>query len=228
MPSWVTHLVTANKVCEKLDIKDKNSFLFGNIMPDILNNYIIKKTSSHVDYEITHFTNDVIINGIKYAFPNHDKFLEKYKDQIKNPVVCGYYIHLLTDYFWNKMSYETYFRERNNLVELQLVDGTTEIYEFVPAIKVKQLDFKIFTEYLKENNLIDEINYTDNLLQLSNKIEEIPLTKEDIEKAIYEVIRYMENKPEDTKYTYRLFTQDILNKHLQDSINFIVEKINNL
>ena len=56
MPSWITHLATANKLCEKINIEDKNSFLFGNVMPDILNNYIVKETKEHKEYEITHFS----------------------------------------------------------------------------------------------------------------------------------------------------------------------------
>ena len=111
MPSWITHLVTANRLCEKLDIKDKNSFLFGNIMPDILNNYIVKKTNIHKDYEITHFTRDVVINGVEYDFPDFNNFFEQYKDKMSNPIVCGFYVHLLTDYFWNKLSYGKYYRE---------------------------------------------------------------------------------------------------------------------
>ena len=225
MPSWITHLVTAKKLLSRIEIKDKNSFLFGNIMPDILNNHIVRDTNVHKDYHTTHFTDEVIINGIKYDFPNPDKFLIKYKQKMNNPVICGVYIHLLTDYFWNKLSYEKYFKDKNGLVEIKLVNGTTKEYEFDSAVKVKQMDFKRFTEYLKSNNSIDSINYSNELLYLSNEITELPLTKEDIEKTLVEVDRFINEEKVSDEAEYRLFTQDILNEYLERSVDYIVEKL---
>lgn len=224
MPSWITHLVTANKLFDRLDINDKNSFLFGNIMPDILNNYIVKDTNVHRDYEITHFTAPLVINGIKYEFPNFKNFFEEYKEKLDNPVVCGFYVHLLTDYFWNKLSYEKYFRNNNGLVEVKFLDGTTKDYKYNDAIRIKQADFRIFTEYLKNHYVVDGISYTENLLNLSKEIVEIPLTNQDIDKTLYEVKQYLGNESEMSETNYKLFTQDILNDYLEESINFIIKK----
>ena len=93
------------------------------------------------------------------------------------------------------------------------------------AIKVKQADFRIFTDYLKNNYEIDKIFYTDNLLNLSKEIFETPLTKEDIEKSLYAVDKYIINKTEFSKTTYRLFTQEILNSYFKESINFVIKKL---
>lgn len=224
MPSWITHLVTVNKLCDKMEIKDKNSFLFGNIMPDILNNHIVKDTNVHKDYRTTHFADDIIINGIKYEFPNPDKFFEEYKDKINNSVIHGFYVHLLTDYFWNKISYEKHFRKKNDLVEVQFANKTTDNYEFNSAIRIKQNDFRIFTNYLKNNNTIDRIKYTDDLLHLSNEIKELPLTKNDIEKTLLEVDKFIDNNTASSEETYQLFTQDILNEYLEESIDYIIER----
>ena len=101
----------------------------------------------------------------------------------------------------------------------------TEDYEYDPAIKVKQADFRIFTQYLKNNHDIEKIVYTDDLLNLSKEIIEIPLIKEDIEKALYAVDEYQKNKTDLYKINYRLFTQDILNDYFDESINFIIEKL---
>lgn len=228
MPAWITHLVTANKICEKLDVKDKNSFLFGNIMPDILNNHIVKDTNTHKKYEITHFTEDIDINGIKYAFPNFENFFEEYKQKINNPIICGFYVHLMTDYFWNNLSYQKHFRNHNGLVEVKFVDGTTKDYEYDLAIKVKQADFAIFTEYLKNNYKTNKIVYTNDLLDLSKEIEEIPLTKDDIQKTLNAVDNYLMNKTKLSETNYKLFTQEILNDYLNESIDFVIEntKIN--
>ena len=226
MPSWITHLVTANRVLDKIEIKDKNSFLFGNIMPDILNNYIVKETNAHREYNITHFTQDVIINGIEYEFPDPNRFLSQYKDKMKNPVVCGFYIHLLTDYFWNRVSYEKYFREHNGIVEIKFVNGATKDYKFNSAIRIKQRDFKLFTDFLKNNNNIERINYSDNLVNLSNKIKELPLTKEDIEKTLVEVDKFIYEERTTFEADYKLFTQERLNEYFEESISYIIEKLN--
>lgn len=225
MPSWITHLATANKLIDKLEIKDKNSFLFGNIMPDILNNHIVKNTNVHRKYEITHFTDDVVINGIKHEFPNPNKFLVEYKDKISNPVICGFYIHLLTDYYWNKTSYEKYFKNNNGLVELKFVNGTRRKYEYDDAIKIKQTDFRIFTEYLKINNTIDKIVYSDNLLNLSKEIKETPLIEEDIYNTLYEVNNLLNNEVEQISMNYNLFTQDKLEEYFEQSIEFIIKEM---
>lgn len=228
MPSWITHLVTANRLLDKIKIKDKNSFLFGNIMPDILNNYIVKETSVHREYNITHFTQDVIINGIEYEFPNPDKFLEEYKHKMQDSLICGYYIHLLTDYFWNKISYDNYFKKKDGLVEVKFINGEIKQYEFNSAIPIKQSDFAIYTTFLKNNNVIERINYSNKILSSSNKIREIPLTKEDIEKTLWEVDKFIYEEKTSEQEGYQLFTQDKLNQYFEECIEYIVANINKI
>ena len=41
MPAWGMHLLIAKKVSEKINIENYNSFLIGNIVPDINNGYLI-------------------------------------------------------------------------------------------------------------------------------------------------------------------------------------------
>lgn len=226
MPSWITHLVTANKLLNRIEIKDKNSFLFGNVMPDILNNYIVKDTNVHRQYKSTHFTDEIMINGIKYEFPNPDKFLEEYKEKMNNPVIYGFYVHLLTDYFWNKISYTNHFKEHNGLVEIQFVDGTIQDFEFDDAIRIKQKDFAMFTDFLKNNNIIERINYSDDLVHLSNEITELPLTKADIEKTLTEVDKFLYGEEILVESNYKLFTQDKLNDYLEESVDYIIERLN--
>ncbi len=149
MPSWITHLVTANEISKKLDVKDKNSFLFGNIMPDILNNYIVKETHMHKCYEETHFAEDALINGIECKFPSPNRFLKEYKNKMKNPIVLGCYTHLLADYYWNDISYGKYFKGSREEVEVKFANGETKIYEYDDAVAIKQQDFSVFTRIFK-------------------------------------------------------------------------------
>ena len=44
MPSWAIHLGVTTKINEKIKLSEseKNIFLLGNILPDILNGHVIK------------------------------------------------------------------------------------------------------------------------------------------------------------------------------------------
>lgn len=226
MPSWITHLVTANRLLDRIEVRDKNSFLFGNIMPDILNNYIVKETNTHREYNITHFTQDIIINGIEYEFPNPDKFLEEYKNKMQDSLICGYYIHLLTDYFWNKISYENYFRKKDGRIEVKFINGDIKQHEFDSAIRIKQTDFAIYTTFLKNNNMLERIHYSNKILLSSNQIREIPLTQKDIEKTLWEVDKFIYEEKVNEQEEYKLFTQDVLNQYFEECVEYIVENIN--
>lgn len=224
MPAWVTHLVTGNKISDRLNITDKNSFLFGNVVPDILNGYIVKEISIHEKYEMTHFTESDVINGVKCKMPNPDKFLSLYKDRMDNMVILGAYVHLLTDYYWNKISYEKFFRQEGELVKLKFNDGTTNKYEYNDAIKVKQEDFKIFTYYLKKNYKLERVFYTDKFLDINSKISEIPLTRQDIVNAISAIDNYIDIK-EQIDNNYRLFKENEIKEEFEKSLEFIEEKL---
>ncbi len=100
MPAWGIHLATTKKLLEKINIKDKNDFIFGNILPDILNGYLIKDVSNIVTHKDSHFD---IYKGEKFS--NYKRFYEEYNDKLNNKVVFGYLIHLMTDNLWNKKFY---------------------------------------------------------------------------------------------------------------------------
>lgn len=57
MPRWGVHLVIANKILEKKTNIDKNSFLFGNILPDLQDGYLIPDVSNIVTHSILFYKN---------------------------------------------------------------------------------------------------------------------------------------------------------------------------
>lgn len=225
MPSWITHLATSHQLLKELTVKDENSFIFGNIMPDILNNYIVKETSQHKDYEITHFTDEVTIHGIYYQFPNPQKFWKKYQSQKENPVVLGFYIHLLTDYFWNYTTYEKHFKKINDQMVAILADGTEKIMEYQDAIHLKQRDFRIFTEVLKTRYPLSHLQDMPQLVENSKQIIENPLTREDIQKAIQKIEQMLEPEEKTETEKYVLFTEEQLKQYFQESIQFILQHL---
>lgn len=98
MPSWGIHLKLAKKLNNKLNI-DKDLFTFGNLIPDVDNDSIYTRKDAH------YYT------GIRFnKCPNEleidlKKFLTDYKGKLNNPMILGYYCHILTDEFYNEYIY---------------------------------------------------------------------------------------------------------------------------
>ena len=89
MASAIIHIAVAKEINKELHMNEKELFL-GTIAPDISKQIGEKKTKSHF---LTNKDND---------YPNLDDFLDKYQNNLTNPFIMGYYIHLFTDYLWFK------------------------------------------------------------------------------------------------------------------------------
>ena len=100
MPHWKTHIEIAKRCNEflKFNKNDYTLFLFGNILPDINNGYIISDIVTHIDRNYTHFKD----NDSHKIYLN---FYNEYKNNIKNPMILGYYCHLYADYSFNNFAY---------------------------------------------------------------------------------------------------------------------------
>lgn len=225
MPAWETHIVTANILIRKIKAK-KDEFIFGNVMPDILNGHLVKDISKIQSYKYTHYTYEANINEIEIPMPDVEKFKTEYKEKMNNPVIFGYFIHLLTDYFWNYYAYKSYFKmidKKSNLVEIKLIDNSYKILPWDDAVKEKQRDFRIFAKYL-QSKLDLNINIDVNkMLEYSKEIKEIELTKQDIY-GTYNYIKDIKQKIIQDE-NYEIFTQEELEKKLQDSIDFILDNL---
>ena len=89
MASAVIHIAVAKEINKDLKMNEKELFL-GTIAPDISKQLGESKVKSHF-----------LLND-KTDLPIVDKFLDKYKNNLNNPFIMGYYIHLFTDYLWFK------------------------------------------------------------------------------------------------------------------------------
>ncbi len=91
MPGYIMHMSEANliidRLCPDADEDWKVQFMAGNLLPDT------KKKRAKVT---SHFWNPDTLEDMAIA-PDLDLFLERYEDQLKNPVVLGYYAHLFLD-----------------------------------------------------------------------------------------------------------------------------------
>lgn len=93
MPGYILHLTSARMFLDRLpvdsryrnDLKVQNDFYIGNLLPDAVN----PKESSHFY--------DSVFRDRMIVWPRPEKFLDKYRDRLEDPVFWGYFYHLYID-----------------------------------------------------------------------------------------------------------------------------------
>ena len=159
MASSMIHIAVANEVNKKLN-RDKSKLFIGTIAPDISKLVGESKIKSHFQDK-----DDNI--------PNLEKFLDKYKNDLNDDFVLGYYIHLIVDYLWFKY----FLTEIENSKMITKLDGT--------EVKCNGNMFSqyIYNDYTNLNiRLIDEYEldlkiFYSEVPEFKNIIEEIPMDK---------------------------------------------------
>ena len=228
MPSWGIHLVTANEILKKIDIEDKNAFLIGNFIPDA-ERHVINDFSIFVPYDITHFPELQEVEGKLDKLPNYINFFQKYSNKMNTPLVLGYLIHLLTDYYWNRTTHLRYtIKDENGVcIALKLNNGSQIYADKNIRRKLKHNDFYLFENFLTQTNSLEFPIYKENLNIYIKDIEETKYTKSDFIK----IVDFLNNKfiIEKDKITddYKLFTLEQLKKDFDDSIKFIINFLKN-
>ena len=208
MASSMIHIAVANEVNKKLN-RNKRELLIGSIAPDISKLLNQSKLKSH------------FLDDIEADIPNIDKFLIKYKNNLNDDFVMGYYIHLYTDYLWRKYFFPEIY-DNNTLTKL---NGE----KFVCTDK--EMQYYIYNDYTNLNiKLIDKFDldlaiFYEEIPTLNDIIKEIPMDKINliIEKAGIIIANTKENK----EYTFNV---DNIEKFINTSTDLIIaniEEINN-
>ena len=198
MPNWRTHLEISkelNKVL-KYNEDDYRLFAFGSILPDINNGYLVPDVSKVINHLITHFD----LNGEN----NYMDFYNKYKNQIKDPLIFGYFTQIYTDHNWN----QNFYRKVKDL--RKTAEDRTQFRI------AKQSDFLVYNSKFMDNTI--DITNIDKMLDESKKIEEIDITKEDIIKSK----EFLDNqKPYNAKMIYHTLEEldKLKEKTVQEIIN---------
>ena len=228
MPSWGIHLGVANKLSNNIKNIDRNLFMFGNVVPDINNGYVVKDISKIISHKITHYDGEVDFKGYR-------KFYNKYINNIKNPVVLGCLTHLMTDYYFNNITYSTKAIWGNGkVVGLKLNDGKEIKCDKETVRKMKVNDFKIFANYIYKSHELSNIKYDEKMLSINPIVEEFDITKEDTEKTIQYLNDYIQNKKsiidKCENREYQIFTQNEMEEISENCKIFILDflKENNL
>lgn len=164
MPNWKIHLELAKRIGKKIKYnkEEMQLFMLGNILPDINNGYIVKDISTIIGHDVTHYREEKI-STYMYFYNTHKK-------DIKNPIICGYLVHLYTDYLFNR---DFYLRTK----ETELKNCTHDELRII-----KQSDFQSYNDkYITNGLVIDNIKMAEQQTKL---IEQVSVNSLDIEKVI--------------------------------------------
>lgn len=202
MASSMIHIAVANELNKTLN-RDNKKLLIGSIAPDIAK--LISRTKI-----VSHFQDK------DDDLPNLNKFLSKYKSDLSDDVVLGYYIHIFTDYLWFKYFVPDFYE--NGII--YKLDGTIE------NISVDRKINYFYNDYTNLNiKLIDEYNldlsiFYEDIPKLKDIIKEIPMNK------IYVIIDQagiiLENTKENKSY---IFDMNLVNKFIKTSVDYILSNL---
>lgn len=202
MASAVIHLAVANEINKKLN-KDKSKILIGSIAPDIAKLVGEKKYKSHF---IT--TNDDI--------PNIDLFLDKYKNNLNDDFVLGYFIHLYTDYLWFKhFMPEFVFEGKIKKLNGEVVKCNGNMMVQYIYNDYTNLNIKIIDEYEMDLSI-----FYREIPKIENIITEIPL---DNIKILIDKMGIIIEKSKETKSL--TFDLDNIKTFVNTSTDLILAKI---
>lgn len=102
MPSWNIHTAHVERILsaeslESLGLTNANTFLFGNLVPDIYAGHMVQPITRKIEYEVTHLADPLFI-----PVPDADGFYQRYvRDGVENDLTLGAWVHLLCDHYYN-------------------------------------------------------------------------------------------------------------------------------
>ena len=186
MASAVIHIAVAKEINKDLKMNEKELFL-GTIAPDISKQLGESKVKSH------------FLSDDQSTLPILDKFLDKYKNNLNNPFIMGYYIHLFTDYLWFK-----YF--------IPEITNSSDYIKVLSGNKIKctkeEIEKLIYNDYTNLNiSLIEEYDLDLSLfyedIEIPNiKFDEIPLNK--LQVIVDQMGIIIENSKKEHTYSFNI------------------------
>ena len=161
MPSAIIHAGVAKEINKILKLDDK-LFILGNIAPDCWRN-----SKNVCNRNLSHFLTS------PESGENYKQFYYKYKNNLSDPFVLGYLIHLMTDSYWRVLERKEF---RDLLIKSRLPINES-IVSNIPVEKRNRDNF-----YFHEHAVLGEVAkfYDLSFCHVDNNfdsvIEEIDLT----------------------------------------------------
>lgn len=216
MPTWNVHLAVAKKIAKELKLEEKDIFMLANLFPDY----------DKVDKETTHYLTTK--QSRKENLPNIDRYMNKYKDKFTNPVILGYFTHLLTDYYFNKITYNEHYiyNDNNELIGMKLKNGKEKYDKDTKNLtRVKRSDFRLFGQYLAKNKYITVPKYNDKILKYQEELKEVSIDESDIKKLVKYLEKNILKHYTIIRKRYVIYTRKVLMEHFDYAVEFILKYI---
>lgn len=220
MPTHKMHMAIANQINKTLKL-DNDMVMIGSVLPDLT------KDKRHRQ---SHFKNGK--EGVE-GTANPYKFLLKYKQELKNPVMVGYLIHLLTDRYFNSYVFQNYYiyDENTHLIGIKFHNEEAKL----PIEKIryeKHRDFYVYDKYLIENGKVDKFKNTTCIKNIKN-FEDAKFDKNLIKTYIQNANKDIENGKEgnylkELKLNFNVMTLEDLNTQFDKCTNQIIKFITTL
>lgn len=220
MPTHKIHIAVANKVNTRLNY-DLDSIILGSVMPDIC----VENRDG-----ISHYQNNK--QGIENV-ANPDLFVKKYKRKLKNPIIMGYLIHLLTDNYYNSYIYNKFyiFDENGNEIGLRFKNGD----KYLPKSVIKDCkhsEFYLYDKWLLYHGYIPKFNNFDCLDNVIN-LEIATFDKNILKQYMIDLNKEIDNinvldKIPKPGIRYKLTTKKELDKLFNSCCNYILNYIKNI
>lgn len=220
MPTWPVHLKIANNLAKKYQYG--NDFIIGNVLPDTMNGYVVKKPSNIFHHTITHYSE---VQPLGVPKINIGLFLNDNRKKLNNELILGVYCHLLADFYFNEYTMKHHTKEENNTLFAVLKDGSLD--KNVSPMTSKQNDFKVFGDSLIKNKEVgNEVSITKNTLSLSQDLN-YQIEKEDIQKTV-DKINEIINENIKEQEEYQMFNEKELIDLYNICYEYIDKKINEI
>ena len=207
MASAIIHIAIAKEVNKKLN-RDNSKYLLGAIAPDIAK--LVGQTKIR-----SHFMDE------GHQEPNLDSFLAKYKNNLNDDFVMGYYIHLIADYYWFK-----YFIPetiQNGCPLIKTLEGDKVILTDDDIIDYIYNDYTSLNIDLIDKYDLDLTLFYSDIPKLDNIIEEIPMDKLDILRDKMSLI--IENSKKDKLY---VFSMEDIDEYIRSTTEKILSNLEEL
>lgn len=232
MPSWSIHLAITKEVNNKLNL-NKDLFYYGNLIPDVDKN-------TKVGREEAHYDNHNIPYPIckKEYMIDIDSFLKDYKNKLSNPLILGYYCHLLTDNFYNNEIYSNIWVQDNkhNIIGIKLKNGKIlnidKDDKKRAKRKYKHNDFELYGKYLFKENKVElprnSMIIKDNIKYLKNSFINNKLVDDRIKYLNNEFVKFNKLKFNELifPHNYKLYSKNKLDKIFANCVDMILKKNN--
>lgn len=182
MPCWTIHLGVATKLNEEYKL-NKNRFLYGSILPDVSSTNVYGRDFSHFFGTKMHDVcpEEVIVDV--------ERFRKTYEENLDKELILGYYVHILTDFFYNDYVFKNFFvrDEFDHIVGLKTREGDLIIpnpNDTRGRRKYKQRDFVNFGKLLLKNGKIEIPSSLEEIEKQLNLLNNHFLEREEVKERL--------------------------------------------